>query len=1630
MANKVGVSPDTVEALCREGKIASQSIGGRWYISEEAIPSLAAHAGLDVPAAVSSVVSQVPVQAAVVASGISLKAAAASLVLVVAGVSAVTSFGQGILSQGVSALSSLVFPKEASVAAVGATTQSAAAQADTGVTIQKEELQKFEAKGFIVAAPLYAQAAPSKAAPVTEKIIYEQRVISVPAPAFTVASQTGDLITRAEFDLRIKELSERIALQYYSLQDTFSTSQRASSGFGYQTLPSPVSQIALTQKIDQLTGVSLSDVRVDGITGLTDEDIPDQITLTSSGPLSAASASFTGSLSAGVLSISTTTATSTFASGIDIASGCFAISGVCVSSGSGSGNVSGSGSVSQLTFWTGASMLSGNDTLVWDTSNFRLGLGTTSPGTRLGVTGDAVIAGTTTVGQLTSTSTLLVSGTATSTFSGGIVSAGLSTSQGVTITGGSLNIEVAATSTSNNGFNIVNGCYAWRGICISGSGGGGTIIGGGTLGQVSFFDGMQSIASDSTFLFDSSLDLLTILNASSTRFSAISYIKVGGTATSTISGNNGLSTLSSDLLVTGSTTLQNVTALSATTTNATTTSLAITGGFQVTSLGTSTFTGGLSTAGVASSQGVTISGGNLLISSVATSSLAGGLSTAGLSSSQGLVISGGNILSTSAATSTFANGLNISAGCFATSLGCVGQAAGTVLDAALSANVALLNRTSQIFTGDNTFNAAGTALTVSNTAAIGTLTITGSATSTSVGGFITSAGYDGKFATLQQILLGSGSATSSITGGATSTFSGGAAASGLSSSNGITLSGGIITQSNTATNTLSSISAAGLAASNGLTLTGGRLRITSTATSSLANGISLSAGCFATSLGCVGQAAGTVQDAALSSNVALLDRSSQSFTGTNTFTNNVTFGKELTLTGTGTSTSVGGFSTVKGYDGKFATLQQILLGSGSATSSITGGATSTFSGGIAGAGISSSNGLTLTGGKFAITGSATSTANNGFNLSAGCFAVNDVCVGSGAGTITGSGTSGQITFWSGASAITGDLSFVWDNTTKFFGLGTSTPSGRLSVANNPGATTPAFIISTTTAANATSTAFIVDSNGKVGIGTSSPSAQLAIAGNIYAAGTATNTFAGGINITSGCLAINGTCFASGNKYFAAYATSSHGGTTTIVFSGTAGSQPSFDASTDTLTLPSDTAQIEVEVWGGGGGGGGDAVNGTTGGQTCLSTNAADACASPLASATGGGGGLSTGSVTGGTPGTGVTGDLILSGSAGNSGYYFHDTGNAWGGTGGAAPRGGGGGRGGQQALNGGDGYPYGGGGGGSGTDVVGNTGASGGGGGGYAQKIIAPPASAYYFTLGVGGAGAVATPAGGKAGAGGFNVKVFTSTAGTGVAGGWIDDGTVVRLQTSADKVAIGTSTPYAGLTVWGQDTASTTKLFEFTNNASTTLFSLTNAGTATFGVANNAANFGIGATSTPFARLSIAGQANHNIALFAVSKSTASATSTAFLIDSNGRIGVGTTTASDLALGFADNFGFLGLPKFTTAQRGGLIGNSTSTGSVIFNTTTGRPEFFDGANWIGITATSGPTFSADNSANITFTANGGTGAANVTPYDTVNFDTNNNFTKCTSNCTGTGPTPAISKFTPTVAGKYIFTASFIFQSP
>jgi hypothetical protein len=60
----------------------------------------------------------------------------------------------------------------------------------------------------------------------------------------------------------------------------------------------------------------------------------------------------------------------------------------------------------------------------------------------------------------------------------------------------------------------------------------------------------------------------------------------------------------------------------------------------------------------------------------------------------------------------------------------------------------------------------------------------------------------------------------------------------------------------------------------------------------------------------------------------------------------------------------------------------------------------------------------------------------------------DLIGGPGTGTITGSGAAGQVSFWNGASTITGENNLWWDSANNHLGINTNTPATALDVNHN------------------------------------------------------------------------------------------------------------------------------------------------------------------------------------------------------------------------------------------------------------------------------------------------------------------------------------------------------------------------------------------------------------------------------------------------------------------------------------------------------------------------------------------------------------------------------------------------------
>ena len=215
-----------------------------------------------------------------------------------------------------------------------------------------------------------------------------------------------------------------------------------------------------------------------------------------------------------------------------------------------------------------------------------------------------------------------------------------------------------------------------------------------------------------------------------------------------------------------------------------------------------------------------------------------------------------------------------------------------------------------------------------------------------------------------------------------------------------------------------------------------------------------------------------------------------------------------------------------------------------------------------------------------ISTTATSTFGSGINVLTGCFAVNGTCVGGsgGSGTVTsiatnngltggtittsgtiglnvaGLSTNGLIT-WDGSNLVAtgtpqltvGNLlatsttatSQIWGN----LGISTSTPWAQFAINPMAGQASNQFVVGSSTA-----TSFIINNAGNVGIGTTTPGTLLSLGNSgtdyVNISTTATSTFGSGINVKTGCFAVNGTCVGGGSSFTNTLAS---GGTATTTF---------------------------------------------------------------------------------------------------------------------------------------------------------------------------------------------------------------------------------------------------------------------------------------------------------------------------------------------------------------------------------------------------------------------------------------------------------------------------------------------------
>ncbi|HWP61699.1 MAG TPA: helix-turn-helix domain-containing protein, partial [Candidatus Paceibacterota bacterium] len=185
-------------------------------------------------------------------------------------------------------------------------------------------------------------------------------------------------------------------------------------------------EVSLSQNISSLTGTTLNHITVNGVSGLTASDIPALSYLslgggTITGPLFSSSTAlsvFDGGLKVDTLTVSSTTATSTFANGIALTNGCFSINGTCVA---GPGGVTAAGGDQQLQFNNGG-FLGGASSITYASTTGFLGIGTTSPQSKLSIssTGSDTSTGLFTVSSSTAGTLFSVDASGLTTFTSAV----------------------------------------------------------------------------------------------------------------------------------------------------------------------------------------------------------------------------------------------------------------------------------------------------------------------------------------------------------------------------------------------------------------------------------------------------------------------------------------------------------------------------------------------------------------------------------------------------------------------------------------------------------------------------------------------------------------------------------------------------------------------------------------------------------------------------------------------------------------------------------------------------------------------------------------------------------------------------------------------------------------------------------------------------------------------------------------------------------------------------------------------------------------------------------------------------------------------------------------------------------
>jgi hypothetical protein len=125
-----------------------------------------------------------------------------------------------------------------------------------------------------------------------------ERIVERVLPSYSLANAGG--ITEDVLNYRLNQLDNKLSSQIFSLSASLVSIPNSLPATG-----GVVNNIALSQRIDNLSGTSLSNITVSGVSGLTAADIPSLDYLPLSGGTLSGDLTLSGTLSAGALAVTT-----------------------------------------------------------------------------------------------------------------------------------------------------------------------------------------------------------------------------------------------------------------------------------------------------------------------------------------------------------------------------------------------------------------------------------------------------------------------------------------------------------------------------------------------------------------------------------------------------------------------------------------------------------------------------------------------------------------------------------------------------------------------------------------------------------------------------------------------------------------------------------------------------------------------------------------------------------------------------------------------------------------------------------------------------------------------------------------------------------------------------------------------------------------------------------------------------------------------------------------------------------------------------------------------------------------------------------------------------------------------------